>query len=915
MAEITKEEAKQKVAELLEDWRREHPQGPPRTFNEENTKQWIDELFHRLGWNLRTDLSKEERSGRRKRVDYAFKIEGTVQFLLEAKKPSENLDDHIDQAVEYGYQNSKKWVVLTNFEEIRIYNSEYWKEAEQTRRLVTPLKITDFLTRFDDLWLLSKPAFEERLIEKIAAQYGKAKPKEPITKILSDDMERWRKLLTKGISEHRNLNKIPSEPEQAEEYIDEMVQRILDRILFIRVAEDRGIEEPVLENALRNWQVDKSKPLSEYLRHVFRKMDDIYNSGIFREHESEKLTIDNESYRQIIDESYKSPTGLKYNFDAIDADILGCVYEQYLSILLKKTAKRTSLKASKGKRKEQGIYYTPTYIVDYIVKNALGEMLKDKKPEEVARLKVLDPTCGSGSFLIKAFDEIKSYYKNQKGQQKLNVDSQILTQNIYGVDLDSKAVEIARLNLLLKAAETKHKLPELNNNLKQGNSFIESEAIAGDKAFKWEKQFASVFTDGRFDVIIGNPPYVHQKGEKDAPKISYLEREYYRQNYTSVYSNEVKTRGGIKLNLFVPYVERTISLLKPMGFLGFIVHKNVLKVESYKLLRKYILDNCSIEQIVDLGAGVFSEVTGETVIMILKKEPNSSKRNGHEIKIRYGLTNPADLLNNKGKTTHLKQENFQHSVDHMFAIYVDERVESLKNKLSVKSKKLDEVARIVSFGLNTKDNKKYLSFEKLNGAYKPVVLGRDVGKYVLRTRNRFVLYESKVLDRVGDLEAFNSPEKLIFQRIGSGLIGVYDDERFYCFNSTNMILPKQTILQNQIKLKYLLGILNSKLMNYYYRAVFSTESSLTVNVTQGYLSQLPIKMVSEQEQEPVIKLVDKILALNRRLFEIGSKKTDERAEVEAEIQKSDAEIDDLVYKLYGLTEEERKMVEKNTTSD
>ena len=196
--------------------------------------------------------------------------------------------------------------------------------------------------------------------------------------------------------------------------------------------------------------------------------------------------------------------------------------------------------------------------------------------------------------------------------------------NIFGVDLDPKAVEIAQLNLLLKIAQKGERLPTLRNNIKNGNSFISDKEFS-NRPFIWKEEFPEILNDG-FDIIIGIPPYVHQKGEKDNPMINFKEREYYRERYESVLERGGKTRGGVKLNLFVPYVERSIKLLKIDGRLGFIVHKNILKVESYKFLRKFILNNCCIEKIVDLGGGVFKEVTGETIIMILKKEPNKEIR-------------------------------------------------------------------------------------------------------------------------------------------------------------------------------------------------------------------------------------------------------------------------------------------------
>ena len=196
--------------------------------------------------------------------------------------------------------------------------------------------------------------------------------------------------------------------------------------------------------------------------------------------------------------------------------MLGNIYEQYLGVILTKIGKRAKLKESHAHRKEQGIYYTPTYIVDYIVRNTLGELLKDKKID-ASKIRVLDPACGSGSFLIKAFDILNEHHArkdknyNQKTLAGENIaysaKERILKNNIYGVDLDKQAVEIAQLNLLLKIAEKGHRLPLLQENIKNGNSLIDDHNIAGDKAFNWQQQFKSVMSEGGFDVVIGNPPY------------------------------------------------------------------------------------------------------------------------------------------------------------------------------------------------------------------------------------------------------------------------------------------------------------------------------------------------------------------------------------------------------------------------
>jgi len=692
---------------------------------------------------------------------------------------------------------------------------------------------------------------------------------------------------------------------------DDIIQRLIDRLIFMRKCEDTQINPDNIVLLERLGYAD-SRTYSK-LKDDFAVYDREFNSGLFKpnyDNDCDNVVLDGAVIKELIGLLYESRDHqYQYNFSWIDADILGQVYEQYLGQILAETKSgRTKLKGGQPHKREQGIYYTPTPVVEYIVRNTLGDILKNKKAEEIRKIKVLDPTCGSGSFLIKAFDDIETAYETKGGQLRLNLGSAILVENIFGVDLDEKAVEIASLNLLLRAAETKHKLPELGNNLKCGNSFIDDESVAGLKAFNWETRFPAVFSEGRFDVIVGNPPYVHQKGGKGAPKIAYAEREYFRRNYRSVHSKNVKSRGGIKLNLFVPYVERSIGLLNPNGVMGFIVHKNLLKVESYKLLRKFILDNCIIEQIVDLGAGVFPEVTGETVIVILKKERNPTNRNKHRIRVRHNLTKTSDLLDGKGTETTIEQEKFQHSIDNMFSIYVDDKIESLKEKLWQDSRTLDSAAKIVSFGLNTIDNKKFVVETKINDKYKPAVMGRDIGKWTIKNLNRFVLYDPKILDRAGDVEAFNSPEKLIFQRIGTGLVGAYDTGRRYCFNSTNMLLPKKTRNKTKTSLKYLLGLLNSKLLNFYYRAVFSTESSLTVNVTQGYLSQMPIRNPTANEQRKVVELVDRLISLSKRLNELGDKKTHETATLTDEMNKTDTELDELVFDLYDLNEDEKKLV-------
>jgi type I restriction-modification system DNA methylase subunit/mRNA-degrading endonuclease HigB of HigAB toxin-antitoxin module len=907
LSEEEKSDAENKIAELIADYRKQFPSGPPRSFNEENTKAWIDDLFRALGWNIRNDIVKEESTGKRKRVDYSFKIDGTTQFLLEAKKASESLDDHVKQAVQYGYQKSKRWVVLTNFEEIRVYNSEYWDQPEEVKRLFLPLKLSELADRFDDLWVLSKSGFRERLIEQVAKKYGKTKPKEPITRLLADDLARWRTLLTTNVNEHKRLNQLPADPKAAEEWIDEAVQRILDRLLFIRVAEDKGVEEPILEQVLKDWEANKKKPLIAYLKSAFRKMDDTYNSGLFREHSSEDLAIDNDVLEQVLRETYKSPSGLPYDFGAIDADILGSVYEQYLSVLIRKTPKRASLKKDEAHRKEQGIYYTPTYIVDYIVRNTLGEMLKGKKPEEVDKIKVLDMACGSGSFLLKSFDVLDEYYKQKDkdyAQAKLDAQSEdakitrktkILKNNIYGVDLDPKAVEIAQLNLLLKAAERKHRLPDLRENVKCGNSLIDDPNVAGERAFDWKKEFEGIMNEGGFDVIVGNPPYVFAREKIDAK-----EKQYYNERYETI---------RYQVNTYTLFIEKAIKLLKKDGTLGFIVPDAWLRVESLSELRRYILQHTNLRRIILIRGKTFEDAGVESSIFVLKNTLDKESTFASTVfpTAEYFECKQDDWLGN---------QNFE--ID----LFGDSGVKKLLNKIEAGSQRLDDQC-LIKAGLQAYENGKGTPIQSakdvINRPYDykhkydvdtyKYLEGKDIGRYFFEWHGQWLRY-GEWLAAPRTLELFTASRILVREipaKPPHGMVATYAEKVYLNNRSIINILEKN----EELNLKYVLSVLNSKLMTFYHlNKSVKAQRDLFPKITLNDLRKFPLKIVDAEKQRPLIELSEKMLTLSKNLTEIDNKQTDERFKLEKEIAETDKKIDELVYDLYGLTAEERKIVEE-----
>ena len=435
----------ERISELVSRYEQIKKSGEIRKYNEESTKKdFILPLFEALGWNTsnrakRNDSISAEETISKKRVDYGFRINGIPKFYLEAKSLKEediqSNAKYVTQAIDYAWMKSCSWAILSNFETIAVYNAD-WKSGYFGGNLFFVLHPNDFLTD-DRFRKLSKESFERNELDGLASKYGKKQVKNPINKQLLLDMISFRESLSKGIVKN-NQDKHLSQDD-----IDESVQRILDRLIFIRNAEDRGLEENRLLSDVRQWSSKGKGELVKEISKVYSYFDDQYNSKLFAKHLCDDLYIDNSELQEVIEGLNHSKDGsYRYDFSIIESDVLGNIYEQYLGNILKSTPKRAKLEASKTHRKEQGIYYTPSYIVDYIVKNTVGEYIKTHSPEEIRNVKILDPACGSGSFLIKAYKELENYWKANSDFSQLTLDSEefyskkveILKNNIFGVD-------------------------------------------------------------------------------------------------------------------------------------------------------------------------------------------------------------------------------------------------------------------------------------------------------------------------------------------------------------------------------------------------------------------------------------------------------------------------------------------------
>ena len=515
-------------------------------------------------------------------------------------------------------------VAPIDFESIKVFNAMA-DSRDLLDKLIFELPCEEFISDFETLWLLSKENFADNALDKYAERHGKKKKKLTVNEKLFDDLKQARKILTEAFPRWTD-NLTP-------EILEEGVQRILDRLVFIRVLEDRGLEQPILKNLINDAKSkdDSSRHIFDRLIKKFRELDDIYNSSIFKEHTCETWEEYDGAIVKVINLLYGGGTQ-EYDFKIIPADILGGVYESYLSYmaqnpieadisgtsgkLFKMEGKKELKEKSRKKRKEQGIYYTPKYIVDYIVTNALGPVLdKCKSINDLQKIKILDPACGSGSFLVAAMNFLIKKYEEFGAKPDGYLKIQILQQNIYGVDLDQQAVELARLNLLLNTFDSQTKLPNLGGNIKNGNSLIsgtdeELEKYFGknyrDKnPFNWQEEFSDVFKQGGFDCIIGNPPYV---------RVDSLDEEDKR-----FWKNYFITSEG-KYDLYYLFIERSIKLLKDSGQLGFIIPNKFCVADSGKKLRIFILESSDIREFFSVSKiDIFKEASNYPVILCLRK--------------------------------------------------------------------------------------------------------------------------------------------------------------------------------------------------------------------------------------------------------------------------------------------------------
>jgi len=952
-------------------------------YNEPATRQeFILPLFRALGWNVEDtrEVSPEERVSRGY-VDFSFRLRGIPCFFLETKKIPEDLEDPrwARQAINYAWLKGVTWAVLTDFEGLKVFNAE-WQETIPVRAIFKDLYWDEYLDRFDDLWLLSRPAMEEGALDRAAEAVGKKAKKTPVSRQLFADLTEWRREL------FRHLR--PYNPKWGIEQIDEAVQRILDRLIFIRTCEDRELEPYRLRSMLRQWRDQgRKKDLVKELNLLFREFDQVYDTRLFAPHLCEELTSEPTPFAQIIEGLYQVPGGYgDYDFNAIDADVMGTIYEQYLGHRAQDPEGKQVVD-KRAKRKAQGIYYTPQFVVRYVVGQTLGRLLEERDYEQARQVKVLDMACGSGSFLIEAFDVLDRYLAEVRGQNAASAAGdmhdfarrmEILTGNLYGVDLDAQAVEIAQLNLLLKAMNQRGRLPDLTN-IRQGNSLIsgmpkELEAAFGPnwrdkRPFNWEEEFPRVFTPtptlplprggqgGGFDVIVGNPPYIRIQ---TLPKSDVA---WYGDHYQVASGN---------YDIYVLFVERALQLLRPGGVFGMILPNKFLQVDYGRELRKLLSQQKAVSHIVDFEhAQVFEDATTYTCLLFLRKETNEKVlyiAAGDWLKAE---TEQPAVLSDSLPEVHVNSRGL---TDEPW-IFFSEMQTQIKQKLISKGVPLLNLPAKMSRGSSTGNDKVFVLRRGSGDTYftdegesvkieaeilRTPLFATDFNRYSFTPRSGKVIifpyrkggsessltllpeFELKrqfpkaysyLRSRKEILEqrkqfnvwyGFSAPRNLAIHDQAhlvvplladrGSLAELPDDRDNYCLMASggfSISIEKDSRLSP----RYVLGLLNSKLLFWYLAMMSNRFRGGWITCTKQYVGQLPIHRINFDDPADVaqhdrmVSLVEEMLRVQKEHAQAEALKEDRRHDLARQIERLDAQIDALVYELYGLTEEEIEIVE------
>ncbi|OGT03376.1 MAG: restriction endonuclease subunit R [Gallionellales bacterium RIFCSPLOWO2_12_FULL_59_22] len=1045
--------APQTVLTLVENFERNLDAYRSGKYNETQVRRdFIDPLFKALGWDMDNSAGYAEAyrdvihedaikiGNSTKAPDYSFRVGGQRKFFLEAKKPSVNVKEDVEPAFQlrrYAWSAKLPLSIVTDFEEFAIYDcrAKPDKGDKASKARLFYCKFNEYAEKWDEIAaIFSKDAVLKGSFDKYATTSKGKRGTSEVDGAFLEEIEGWRDLLARNIA-LRNSAIVGAPPGRdsraghaptespcglSQRELNFAVQQTIDRIIFLRICEDRGIEPYGRLMALQN-----GVNVYDRLRELFREADDRYNSGLFhfkrekgRAEAPDELTlgleIDDKPLKEIFKNLYYPDC--PYEFSVLGAEILGSVYEQFLGKVIRLTAGNRAVVEDKPEvKKAGGVFYTPAYIVKYIVENTVGKLLEGKTPKQAKGIAILDPACGSGSFLIGAYQYLLDWYlaryveegaeKHSKGKEArlrhsasgewrltTSEKKRILLEHLYGVDIDAQAVEVTKLSLLLKMLEGEsdetlnsqmklfHErvLPDLERNIQCGNSLIgpdfydgqldlDNEAAQRINVFDWQAAFPHIFqippnpplskggnkpqpplqkggerSGGGFDVVIGNPPYVRQETLGDF-------KGYFQSHYEAF--------DGVA-DLYAYFMEKGVKLLKNGGLFSIIVSSSFLRTTYGRSLRQTLKKQAAVLRLLDFGGLAVFANAKDTYVCIPLLQKGAQPKNIEVARV----TTLDNLKLDDYVRTHRYTVPHSRFNEEAWSIKSDDEA-ALFDKITKAGKPLGEYVkqsffRGVTTGLNeafvidTETKNRLIAQDRCSAELiKPLLGGEDIRRYLYRKTDKWLIFTRRGVDiaRYPAIREHLSQwkEDLTPKKDKSAKRGrkpgryewyeIQDDVAYFdVFEGPKIFFPdickaprftldtSGTYLANTAYClgtddRYLLGILNSRL---FWFAI--SHISIPFGVRAGeyryrliyqYMEKVPIRVINSKDKndrtahDEIVKLVEKMLALHQQIA--VAKTPQDTNLLQRQIAATDKQIDQLVYQLYGLTDEEIALVEGN----
>lgn len=976
------DEAFSHIQKLVQEFRQNEAQFLSPAYNETAVREvFINRFWMALGWDVTHETQKNPHAcevsveknvnveGRGKRADYSFAVAPNyrdVRFFVEAKKPSRQLDNAQDyfQTMRYGWHARTPIAVLMDFEQFRALDCRYKPDVDLVLEYgaLEKFHYTDYADeeKFRRLYhLFSREDVGRGALEEYVA--GLPKPGrrgggvqgalfakgayQSIDESFLQDLDGYREQLARAFKQGN------AQLDGAQ--LTEATQRTLDRLVFMRFLEDKLIETDELVERF----AQSRAPWAEFVS-ASRRLDRTYNGIIFKEHpllDAPAFRVDERAFASICENL--SHTRSPYDFNLIPIHILGSIYERFLGKTIVVDAGGATVVEKPEVRKAGGVYYTPEYIVRYIVEQTVGKLIAGKTPEEIRALRFADISCGSGSFLLGVFDSLLAYHagyynrnkrtraeglkagctETDEGTLRLSLLQKrtILLNNIYGVDVDAQAVEVAQLSLYLKLLEAEttlttrtHQLafreallPSLGKNIISGNSLIDFDILSGHlfepeeerklNPMNFAQEFPHVIRAGGFDAIVGNPPY--DVLEKDRRASSWPHTAL--TDYVRI-KPEYKFALGGKLNLFRFFIVQALSLVRQEGRIGMIVPLALLADISCAQTRRHLMLSTSeleadcFPQKDDRKRRVFLDAKLSTLIFTGTRKPSSAK--SAQLNLR---TFPANNFEDdfRGCLIRFADTALIDPVNMPIPL-----VDAESWKLCTHIHSSNSIIRLgdeASFSVTRGEINQtiFREFIKDDSSLARLLKGVEVGRYLLRSKlsqgHREWFDERKFL-RTNNAKPIIHKQRIATQRITGvderlRLVATLIEPPAYFADSTNSITLAKS---SPYHLQYLLGLLNSKLFQWRFKL-----TSTNNNVGTNELESMPFRTINfsdaadKARHERMVSLVEGMLAAKRQLAGAGTEA--ERNLYERKCANLDAQIDALVYELYALTPREIALVE------